>query len=176
MGDNPLQAVTNRFPQVVGNQTTEALEVVFDLTQGDKGMEIPPPNDSLKASLSQPIGGCLLSIRRDWLTNKCSNNVLNIITNGYHHHKTKISPNSSNSLWIQDPSKRSSSGLLYPVSSVKEHNRKGGKCKISRVLQSPVSSPKASPKVEAIDRPKQVQHLPICRKVQNGNSSPSGPL
>ena len=62
---------------------------------------------------------------------------------------------------------RSSSGLLYPVSAVNESNRKGGKCKISWVLQSPVSSPQASPKVEAS---KQTQHLSTCRKVQNGNS------
>ena len=41
------------------------------------------PNDSSKASLSPPVGGCLRSFRRDWLTNKCSQNVLNIITNGY---------------------------------------------------------------------------------------------
>ena len=33
-----------------------------------------------------------------------------------------------------------------------------------------VSSPQASPKVEASDRPKQAQHLPTCRKVQNRNS------
>ena len=46
-------------------------------------METPPPNDSLKASLSPPVGSRLRSFRRDWLTNKCSDNVLNIITNGY---------------------------------------------------------------------------------------------
>ena len=46
-------------------------------------METPPPNDSLKASLSPPVGGRLHSFRRDWLANKCSDNVLNIITNGY---------------------------------------------------------------------------------------------
>ena len=46
-------------------------------------METPTPNDSLKASLSPPVGGCLCSFRRDWLANKCSNNVLNIITNSY---------------------------------------------------------------------------------------------
>ena len=45
-------------------------------------METPPPNDSLNASLSPPVGGRLRSFRRDWLTNKCSD-VLNIITNGY---------------------------------------------------------------------------------------------
>ena len=46
--------------------------------------------------------------------------------------------------------------------------RKGGKCKISRVLQSPVSSTQASPKGEASDRPKQAQHFSTCRKVQDG--------
>ena len=61
------------------------------------------------------------------------------------HLKTKIS--SPDSLRIQGPSKRSSSDLLYPVSSVKEHNRKGGKYNISRVLQLPVSNTQASPKM-----------------------------
>ena len=46
-------------------------------------METPPPNDALKASLSLPVGGRLRSFKRDWKTNKCSSNVLNIITNGY---------------------------------------------------------------------------------------------
>ena len=39
MGVSPLQAVTNRFPQVGGNRTTEASEVIFDLTLGDEGVE-----------------------------------------------------------------------------------------------------------------------------------------
>ena len=86
------------------------------------------------------------------------------------HFKAKSGQISSDLVRIQGPSKRSSSGLLYPVSSVKERNRKGGKCKISRVLQSPVSSPQASPKVEASNRLKQVQHFSTRRKVQNGNS------
>ena len=82
--------------------------------------------------------------------------------------KTKSGQIPSDSVRVQGPSKRPSSGHLYPVSSVKERNRKGGKCKISRVLQSPVSSTQASPKVEASHRPKQAQHF--SRKVQNGNS------
>ena len=86
------------------------------------------------------------------------------------HFKTKSSQSSPDSLRIQRPSKRPSSGPLYPVSSVNEHNRKGGKYKISEVLQLPVSSPQASPKVEASNRPKQAQHFPTCRKVQNGNT------
>ena len=73
MEATPHKAVTNRFPQEGGNQTSEA----------PGGVETPPPNDSLKASLSPPVGGRLCSFRRDWQTNKCSSNVLNIITNGY---------------------------------------------------------------------------------------------
>ena len=86
------------------------------------------------------------------------------------HLKTKFSQSPSDSVRLQGPSKRNSSDLLYLVSSVKERNRKGGKCKISWVLQSPVSCTQASPKVEASSRPKQAQHLPTCRKVQNGNT------
>ena len=86
------------------------------------------------------------------------------------HLKTKLSQSSPDSIRLQGPSQRTSSGLLYPVSSVKERNRKGGKCKIYRVLQSPVSSPQASTKVEASNRPKQAQHLSTSRKVQNGNT------
>ena len=82
MGAIPLKAVTNRFSQVGGNQTSEAPEVVFDPTQGDVGVETPPPNVSFSASHSPPVGGHLHSFRRAWLTNKCSD-VLNIITNGY---------------------------------------------------------------------------------------------
>ena len=84
--------------------------------------------------------------------------------------KAKLGQISSDSVRIQDPSKRTSSSRLYPVSPVKEHYRKGGKCKISQVLQSPVSSPQASPKVKASNRLMQVQHFSTYRKVQNGNS------
>ena len=86
------------------------------------------------------------------------------------HLKTKIGQSSPDSFRLQGPSQRTHSGLLHPVSSVKERNRNGGKCKISQVLQSPVPSPQASPKVEASDRPKQAQRLSTCRKVQNGNT------
>ena len=84
--------------------------------------------------------------------------------------KAKFGQISSDSVRIQDPSKRPSSSRFYPVSSVQERYRKGGKCKISLVLRSPVSSPQASPKVEASNRLKQAQHFSTCRKVQNGNS------
>ena len=55
MGAIPLKAVTNRFPQVGGNQTQEASGVIFDPTQGDECVETPPPNDSFQASLSPPV-------------------------------------------------------------------------------------------------------------------------
>ena len=108
----------------------------------------------------------------DWLTNKCSD-VLNIITNGFvlpFISKPNLVKSSPDSIRLQGPSKRPSSALLYPVSPVKERNRKGGKCKISQILQSPVSCTHASPKVEASNKHKQAQHLPTCRKVQNGNT------
>ena len=74
--------------------------------------------------------------------------MLNIITNGY------ILPFLSKPNLVRFPlilseykaHQRPSPGHLYPVSSVKERNRKGGKCKISRVLQSPVPSTQASPR------------------------------
>ena len=59
MGATPPKAVTNHFPQVGGNRTTESSEVVFNHIQGDEGVESPPPNDSLQASLSPPLGGRL---------------------------------------------------------------------------------------------------------------------
>ena len=83
MGAIPLKAVTNPFPREEENPTSEAPGVVFVPTIGEGGVETPLPNDSSKASLSPPVGGRLRSFRRDWLTNKCSKNVLNIITNGY---------------------------------------------------------------------------------------------
>ena len=45
------------------------------------------------------------------------------------HFKAKSGQIPSDSVRIQGPSKRSNAGHLYSVSSVKERNRKGGKCK-----------------------------------------------
>ena len=89
MGAIPLKAVTNPFPREEENPTSEAPGVVFDPTIGEGGVETPLPNDSSKASLSPPVGGRLRPFRRDWLTNKCSQNVLNIITNGYVCHSVQ---------------------------------------------------------------------------------------
>ena len=58
--------------------------------------------------------------------------------------KAKLDQISSDSVRVQGPTKRPSLGHLYPVSLVKECYRKGGKRKISRVLQSPVPSTQAS--------------------------------
>ena len=84
--------------------------------------------------------------------------------------KAKLDQISSDSVRVQGPTKRPSLGYLYPVSPVKERYRKGRQCKISRVLQSPVPSTQASPKVEASYRLKQAQYFSTRRKVQNGNS------
>ena len=42
-GCNSSQSSNQFFPQVGGNQTTEASEVIFDPIQGDEGVETPPP-------------------------------------------------------------------------------------------------------------------------------------
>ena len=44
MEATPHKAVTNRFPQVGRNRTSEAPGVVFDPTLGDEGVETPLPN------------------------------------------------------------------------------------------------------------------------------------
>ena len=106
MGDNPLQAVSNRFPQVGEIEITEAPEAISDLTQGDEGMETPPPNHSLNVSLSPQVGGHLGSFRRDWQTNKCSNNLLNIIAMvTIYHLSQNTNWQSPDSLKIQGPTK-----------------------------------------------------------------------
>ena len=48
-----------------GKRISEAPDVIFDPTTGDEGVETRPPNDSLKPSLSPPVGGRLCSFRRD---------------------------------------------------------------------------------------------------------------
>ena len=129
-GGNSSQSSNQSF----SSGTSEAPRVVFNPTIGDEGMGTPPPNDFFNASLSPPVGGRLRSFRRDWQTNKCS------IKRVKHYHqwlhtaiplKTKLCQISFDSIRIQGPSKRPSYGRLYPVSSVKERNRKSGKCKVS---------------------------------------------
>ena len=157
----------SRFGRVSDNiccRTTEAPGVVFDPTTGDEGVETPPPNDSLKASLSpqKRLANKQMFIKGVKPCHKWLRTAVPL--------KAKSGQIPSDSVRIQGPSKRPRSGHLYSVSSVKEHSRKRGKCKISHVLQSPVSRPQASPKVEARHRLKQAQHFSTRRKVQNGNS------
>ena len=71
-GGNSSQSSNQSFPSGRGKPNF----------RGSRG-HFRPHNDSSKASLSPPVGGRLRSFRRDWLTNKCSQNVLNIITNFY---------------------------------------------------------------------------------------------
>ena len=81
-GGNSSQSSSQSFSSGRGKPNFRGSRVVFDPTQGDEGLETPPPNDSFQTSLSPPVGGRLRSFRRDWLTNKRSDNMLNIIANG----------------------------------------------------------------------------------------------
>ena len=85
-GNAPMaipQSSNQSFSSGRGKPNFRGSRVVFDPIIGEEGVETPLPNDSSKASLSPPVGGHIRSFRRDWQTNKCSSNVLNIITNGY---------------------------------------------------------------------------------------------
>ena len=63
---------------------------------------------------------------------------------------------------------------FYPVSSVKEHNRKGGKCKISPVLQSPVSCTHP-PKLKEVRKVlPQVTGVPVHLPSLRASHGPSG--
>ena len=90
--------------------------------------------------------------------------------------KAKFGQIPSDSVRVQGPAKRPSPGHLYPVSPVKERNRKGGKCKISRVLQSPVPSTQASPKMEASHRPKQAQHFSTRSRYVSSSGEDQSPV
>ena len=172
MGAIPHKAVTNRFPQLGENQTLEAPGVVFDPTLGEGGVETPLPNDSSKASLSPPVGG-RRSFRRDWLTDKCSQNLLNIITNGC------VLPFLSKPNLVRFPlilseykAQQKDQALATCIQSLLSKNaiERVENVKSLGVLQSPVPSTQASSTMEASHRPKQAQHFSTCRKVQNGNS------
>ena len=99
---------------------------VFRPTPGDEGIKTLPPTDSSSLTQSTSRSSPFFQIR---LANKSC-----------HSFQSKSSQ-TPDPVRIQGPSK-TKSWPLYPVSSVKERNRKGGKCKISRVLQSPVPSTK----------------------------------
>ena len=140
--------------------------------RGRGGVETPLPNDSSKASLSPSVGR-LRSFRRDWLTNKCSQNVLNIITNGY------VLPFLSKPNLVRFPlilseykAQQKDQALATCIQSLLSKNaiERVENVKSPRVLQLPVPSTQASPKVQASHSPQQAQHFSTRRKVQNGNS------
>ena len=82
-GGNSSQSSNQSFSSGRGKPNFRGSRGRFRPHSRGRGPPTPPSNDSLKASLSPPVGGRLHSFRRDWQTNKCSSNVLNIITNGY---------------------------------------------------------------------------------------------
>ena len=82
-GGNTSQSSNQSFPSGRGKSNFRGSRGRLDPTIGEGGVETPLLNDSSKASLSPPVGSRLCSFKRDWLINKCSQNVLNIITNGY---------------------------------------------------------------------------------------------
>ena len=168
VGGNSSQSSTNHFPRVGGNRISNAPGAVFNPTTRGMSVVTPPPNGFLKASISSPVGGRLPSFRRDWQANKCSSSILNIITNAY------VLPFLSKLSLIRFPliqaeykAHQKDKALATCIQSLLAKN---GKCKISQVLQSPVSSTQASPKADASHALKQAQHFSTSRKVQNGNS------
>ena len=82
-GGNSSQSSNQLFSSGRGKLNFRGSRGRFRPHNKGRGRGNPSPKDSLKASLSPPVGGHLHSFRRDWQTNKCSSNVLNIITNGY---------------------------------------------------------------------------------------------
>ena len=82
-GGNSSQSINQSFSSNRGKQKFRGSRGRFRPHNRGRGVETPPPNDSSKASLSPAVGGRLRSFSRDWQINKCSSNVLNIITNGY---------------------------------------------------------------------------------------------
>ena len=122
---------------------------------------------------SPPVGGPLRSFRRDWLANKCSNNVLNIITNGY------ILPFISKPNLARVPLIQSGYNALQKdqalASCIQSLLSKNAIERVENVKSLWFYSrlflvPKPHQRWEASNRPKQAQHLPTCRKVQNGNT------
>ena len=99
--------------------------------------------------------------------------MLNIITNGY------VLPFRSKPNLVRSPlilseykAQQKDQALATCIQSLLSKNaiERVENVKISRVLQLPVPSTQASPKVEASHRLKQAQHFSTCRKVPKGNS------
>ena len=82
-GGNTSQSSNQSFPSGRGKSNFRGSRGRFRPHNRGRGRGNPLLNDFSKASLSPPVGSHLRSFKRDWLINKCSQNVLNIITNGY---------------------------------------------------------------------------------------------
>ena len=82
-GGNTSQSSNQSFPSGRGKSNFRGSRGRFRPHNRGRGRGNPLPNDSSKASFSPPVGSRLRSFKRDWLVNKCSQNVLNIITSGY---------------------------------------------------------------------------------------------
>ena len=76
-GGNTSQSSNQSFPSGRGKSNFRGSRGRF--RPHNRG-RAPLLNDSSKASLSPPVGSRLHSFKRDWLINKCSQNMLNIIT------------------------------------------------------------------------------------------------
>ena len=133
MGAIPLKTVTSCFP-LAGETKLQRLQGRFQPHNTGRGHG-NPSFQSLLQSLTQSTSRRSPPFCQERLANK-----QRFIKRVKHYHqwlctaiplKAKLGQISSDSVRIQDPSKRPSSGRLYPVSPVKERYRKGGKCKIS---------------------------------------------
>ena len=136
-------------------------------------METPLPNDSSKASLSAPVGSRLRSFKRNWLTNKCSQNVLNIITNGY------ILPFHSKPNLIRFPlilseykAQQKDQALATCIQSLLSKNaiERVENVKSLRFYSRLFLVPKPHQRWRPVIDLSSKVSAPTCRKVQNGNS------
>ena len=113
-GGYSIPSSIHRLPQVGGNQVVEAPEVVFDLTQGEEGVETPPSSDSLK-SLPQSTSRRSPPFFQMRLANKQM--LKHYVKHSYHSSSIKIS---QSPLILSGPKTHQDRVLAsYPVSSVK---------------------------------------------------------
>ena len=131
----PLQAEVVSVAEVAGASS--------DPIAGAGVMETPPNNDSHR---DPPVGGSLMQFRRKLFKLR--------LKHYYEWLRASFSPQaqtnqtSTDHIRIQKSTKRPSSRLLYPVSPAQTCDRKSTKHRVSWFLQSPVSSPKATSKME----------------------------
>ena len=113
-----------------------------------------------------------MQFRSAWVEENLSSSVLKIITNGYmlpFHLKPKLTRHPLIISEYKNQQKKLSSSLLYPFSPAQTCDRKSTKHRVSWFLQSPVSSPKATSKMETSHRLKQAKSIPEDRKMQDGD-------